>query len=79
MRRITREEHAAAVVALGQQQMRDPRIGDEDLPRTKRSADPGVEDRIGIDRCRIDSGRRPRVCRVQVSLSSCAIKVPLSV
>ena len=57
MRGVARQKDAAALVALGQQQMREPGIGDQDLAR-KAAAGPGVEDRIRIDVVRIDAGRR---------------------
>ena len=49
VRRIARQEDAAALVALGQQEMREPGIGHQDFPR-EGAARPGIEHclRVGV-------------------------------
>ncbi len=58
VRRIAGQEYAATPVALGQQQMREPGIGDQDF-RREGAAGPGLEHALGIEAGHVDLGRRP--------------------
>ena len=58
MRGIACQEDTATLIALGQQQVREPRIGDQDVAG-EAAPGPFVEQRTGINRRGIDSGRRP--------------------
>ena len=60
MRGVAGQEDAAALVALGQQQVREPGIGDQDLALEGRPAQ-ASSTRVGIEVGHVDAGRRARL------------------